>query len=83
MSEEDFLMLYTDGLIENTDALGNRLPMRTVRKIMEEHGQKDVESILGKVIKKGQSVWQDFPPEDDLTILGFRLKELQLQKRVA
>ena len=65
------LILYTDGLKENSGPDGSML---TDRKIEAGFKIYDEESdVLNRILKIGREIWKDSAPEDDLAIMTINL----------
>ena len=69
-SEGDTLLLYSDGLLENTGPKGERINMRKLISVLNP--LEDVEKTKAKLLKKGKSTWKSQPPKDDCSFILIR-----------
>jgi serine phosphatase RsbU (regulator of sigma subunit) len=67
----DSILLHSDGLVENRGPSGELFPMHKVQNILK-HDQRPGDN-LQALLESAQTVWQDAPPEDDVTVLLIRI----------
>ncbi len=68
MAEGDSLVLYTDGLVENTGPNEARLSSRQLRKAIEE-GEDETKNLATSIANKAKNVWKNEPGNDDVTVV--------------
>ena len=78
LNEDDFLFLFTDGLIENCGPNGERFPTRELKQLLSQAA--DPEELREAIIAKMESLWQDQPPQDDVAFVILK-RELKDQNK--
>jgi serine phosphatase RsbU (regulator of sigma subunit) len=62
LNKGDTIIIYTDGLIENSSKDGRVLTRKRLRNILQEQSGEAA----------GENVWMEHPPADDLTVLALK-----------
>ena len=70
----DKLFLYTDGIPDATDGVGNRLTVDKMLDILSESSDKGPYALIGDVIDKANAFVGDAPQFDDMTMLCMEYK---------
>ncbi|MBI4576787.1 MAG: serine/threonine-protein phosphatase [Planctomycetes bacterium] len=70
----DMLLLYTDGVLEATDANGGEFGMGGLRSLLERFGHFEAEFLVSRLASEVASFHGAGPPEDDVTIVAIRRK---------
>lgn len=69
LGPEDFLFLYTDGLIENCGPESETLNSKRISKLLNETAGRTAQGILERLIAEGRLFWKNHPADDDVTVL--------------
>ncbi|MBR5407002.1 MAG: SpoIIE family protein phosphatase [Lachnospiraceae bacterium] len=77
LAPADLIFLYTDGVPEATNASNELYTTDRLETVLKEHINDDPESLLLNVRKNVDEFVNEAPQFDDLTMLAFRLKELE------
>lgn len=71
------VLLYTDGIVENTNARGQSYGMGRLTRGLEQLAKSNdtgpCDRILGEVVKGAQQFYGQRPPDDDVTLLLARV----------
>ena len=67
----DLILMYTDGLFENTGPDGAAFNHRALRSILEASNQS-AEQTLKRITSRCKDIWQSHPQEDDCTIVLYQ-----------
>ena len=70
LAPQDNLIVYTDGLFENTNQKGKTIRLRALRKILS--GPQSPREILDQIEALMTSFWQGHPADDDVSVLVLR-----------
>lgn len=70
MEPGDSMFLFTDGLVENTDASGAYLKEKRLKELLTK--AVDIADIHTLIYSEAQAIWRGHPPADDVTSLMFR-----------
>ena len=88
LEEDDQLLFYTDGFVENTGPKGEVLSFKELKNLSLHH--ETTEETIESILKEAEKIWKGFKAEDDLSMLAFRLKKKEcrahrppLDKKVA
>jgi len=73
LASGDQLVLFTDGLFENTDTDGAEFGMDRVIEIATRHHCDPIEQTVAALEKALSGFCKDEPPRDDVTIVGLRI----------
>lgn len=73
LASGDQLVLFTDGLFENTDADGAEFGMDRVIEIAARHHCDPIEQTVAALEEALSGFCKDEPPRDDVTIVGLRI----------
>jgi serine phosphatase RsbU (regulator of sigma subunit) len=74
MSPGDGVILYTDGLIECTDAQGEMFGPRRLRRVLQDSVELDARAARDVIIKNANEFFGDAPPADDITLIVGRAR---------
>lgn len=75
----ELILIFTDGLIENTSRAGESLTLRDLRGILEQGG--DPQAVKSRILRAAEETWGEHPQADDVTFVCFSWDgpELRLQ----
>ncbi|MBK7862008.1 MAG: SpoIIE family protein phosphatase [Archangiaceae bacterium] len=69
----DRLVLYTDGLLECTDAAGRPYGVRRLQKSLLAHAAAPAEALVDAVTREAGAYFGDTPRNDDVTLVAIEL----------
>lgn len=69
MKENDFLILFTDGLLESMNKNRESFGVNRVKKVMQENSSESAIHILNEIMNSLNSFIEYTPHEDDITII--------------
>jgi serine phosphatase RsbU (regulator of sigma subunit) len=70
IEEGDLILLYTDGLVENTSPSGESVPLRSVLNSLNT--QKHPQELVSEIVGQANTVWAGYPAADDVSLLAIR-----------
>ncbi|MFW7381301.1 MAG: SpoIIE family protein phosphatase [Oligoflexus sp.] len=65
----DQLIMYTDGLLENTSENGETLSIRTLKRIITSKHQHEPQQVIDQIISDASRIWGSHQVNDDVTLL--------------
>ncbi len=69
LSQGDFILFYTDGLVDAIDAEGERFGMERLKHVLIEHGRSSADEIIVAVEETLASFVDEIIQYDDITLL--------------
>jgi len=73
LKTDESLLIFTDGLVENTGPDGKSLRIRQLLNLLKEHGSES--GLKAKLLEHCYLVWQGQRPDDDCTFLIIKRTE--------
>lgn len=77
IASNDSLILYTDGLVENSGPSGKALSEKDLKRILTPLHTLDSQSIKKSIEDSAKDLWQNTPPQDDCAFLVCRWQNSQ------
>lgn len=74
----DSLLLYTDGLVENTGPRGEVLKLKKVLKALAESSEADAPTLLKTILTHAELKWRGAQGKDDVSVVVLKWDEAQL-----
>ncbi len=68
LEEGEGILLYTDGLLENTSTEGRVIPRQLLKQITAK--EREPRKIVDIILESANNVWGDHPLDDDVTIFS-------------
>lgn len=72
LKRDDFLFLYTDGVIEARNKTKNEFGEERLKKILNHSKQNNCDQIIQNIAKEISIFSQDYPQHDDITMLAIK-----------
>ena len=76
LQEEDVLVLYTDGIIEGTNAAGEEYGIRRLRDTVSATASQSAQDILFQIITEAQNHHGGSDQGDDVTLMVLRVRPM-------
>lgn len=76
LSQDDILLLASDGVIESQNVDGENYGIEQFEKFLESRRESSAEELVNSIIEEIELFSKDTEPEDDRTILAFRIKKV-------
>lgn len=74
LTENSLLLCYTDGITEQKNTQDEEFGIEKLTKLVKKHANKDVETIIELVINELNQFKETTVFDDDITLLGVRVK---------
>lgn len=75
LKEDDFVFLYTDGIIEAQNINGDMYRIERLRDVILENSRRDVNEIETAVIQSIEAFVGDIPQRDDITMVILKISQ--------
>jgi len=76
LSQDDIVLLASDGVIESQNVDGENYGIEQFEKFLESRLDSSAEELVNSIIEEIELFSKDAEPEDDRTILAFRIKKV-------
>jgi len=79
VSEQDVILLYTDGIVEGMNPEGKMFGDRRFMKSFYTRAKQHPKDIIDGLLKDGNNFFEGVEPDDDITLVSFRFVKTDLK----